>query len=252
MTRILMGIALIWMIGVNAGANILPINGLTTGEISDAYPNLFAPAGITFSIWGLIYLLIAVFVFQSIFMRRQETTAVKYLIEEIAPFFIINAILNGLWILAWHHLKIGISVGIMVGLLATLIYIERMIRVRSQVPWTIQAPFSIYFGWITVATVANVTVWLVSLGWGRFGLSEVFWTVLIVLIGAVIGFATMMRFRDRLYGGVILWAYAGILWKHLSSSGFGGRYPYVIGAVIVSLILILVGEVMAKRTQGWV
>ena len=107
----------------------------------------------------------------------------------------------------------------------------------------IRLPFSVYFGWITVATIANATTLLVSLGWDGFGISEPTWTVIIIAVGLAIGIATMLRNRDIAYGLVIIWAYVGILIKHISASGFAGQYPVVITTVIVCIGIFLIGEV---------
>ena len=86
-------------------------------------------------------------------------------------------------------------------------------------------PFSVYFGWITVATVANITVWLVSIEWSGLGLPDQIWAVLIIAVAAAIGTVTMLRNRDLAYGLVLVWAFVGILIKHTSQTGFGGQYP---------------------------
>lgn len=96
-------------------------------------------------------------------------------------------------------------------------------------------PFSVYFGWITVATIANITVFLVSIGWNGFGIPESFWTVVVLLVGAMIGSWWMLRDRFVPYGLVLIWAYAAILFKHLSASGFDGKYPSVVGTGVFCL-----------------
>ncbi|MGO3168258.1 MAG: tryptophan-rich sensory protein, partial [Senegalia sp. (in: firmicutes)] len=102
----------------------------------------------------------------------------------------------------------------------------------------ISLPFSIYFGWITVATIANITAFLVDIGWNRFGISEVFWTITIIIVGAIIAIVTILKNRDFAYGLVIIWAYAGILIKHLSESGFNSMYPSIITTVIGAIIIV--------------
>ncbi|HNZ55528.1 MAG TPA: tryptophan-rich sensory protein, partial [Candidatus Paceibacterota bacterium] len=133
-----------------------------------------------------------------------------------------------------------LSVLLMAGLLYTLIRLANILRVGNlgqKEKSLARLPFSVYFGWITVATIANITVFLVSIGWNRFGLSEVFWTIVILLVGALIGSWRMLYDRAIAYGLVLIWAYAAILYKHLAESGFAGEYPTVIGAAILCLVV---------------
>ena len=227
--------AYVTMVTVNYLAVALPLAGRDTGEISDSYPNLFAPAGYAFSIWGLIYTLLLIYVIYQ-FWRDDE------LVGRINRVFIANALFNSAWLFAWHYDLIWLSVLIMIGLLATLIRIADMLRSSNLAKndrFLIRLPFSVYFGWITVATIANITVFLVSLGWNGFGFSESFWTVAVLLAGALIGSWRMMRDRFTPYGLVLVWAYGAILFKHLSENGFGGKYPSIIAAVILCLLIFL-------------
>src|SRR6187431_1040762 len=88
--------AFIIMVTCNALANIVPINGVTTGEVSDTYANLFAPIGFTFSIWGVIYTLLAIFcVIQ--FGKAAQQPKVSVILQVILPYFIASSVLNSLW-----------------------------------------------------------------------------------------------------------------------------------------------------------
>jgi len=111
------------------------------------------------------------------------------------------------------------------------------------------APFSIYFGWITVASIANITVFLVSISWNGFGIADFVWTSIILLVGALIGILRMRKDNNIAYGMVLVWAYSWILFKHISASGFDGQYPIVIATVIVCLVLFLffVGRIFYKK-----
>ena len=231
------------MIAANYLANAWPINGLTTGAVSAAYPNLFAPAGATFSIWGLIYLLLGIFVLAH--LGKASRLGPEEVLRQISWLFVLTCLLNAAWIFAWHYRLILLSVGLMLALLLSLIRINTALRrpaaggAPPPTSWLVRLPFSIYFGWITVATIANITVLLVSVGWNRCGLSEVVWTVVIILVGAAIGMATMWRNRDIAYGLTIVWAYGGIILKHSGEAGFAGAYPAVILAAAVAIAGIL-------------
>lgn len=228
--------AYVLMIAVNYLAVALPLGGRDTGAISDSYPNLFAPAGYAFSIWGLIYTLLGAYV---IYQLRREKDDV---VGKVNRIFILNALLNASWIVAWHYDLIWLSVIIMAGLLFTLIRIIDILRISNltrKERYLVRLPFSIYFGWITVATIANITVFLVYIGWKGFGLSESFWTIAVLLIGTLIGSWRMLRDRSAAYGLVLIWAYGAILVRHLSDSGFADRYPSVIWTVTLCLLVFL-------------
>lgn len=249
--KIFAAIAYIAMVVVNFLANGLPINNRSTGEISDAYPNLFAPAGLTFSIWGLIYLLLAGYVVHQFIKSSQKK---EELYNKINPLFIATSLVNISWIFTWHYDYIGFSVVLMAILLILLIKIADIIRTQAFTVLEkilIWAPFSIYFGWITVAAIANITVFLVSTGWNGFGIADFIWTSIILLVGALIGIVRMHKDRNIAYGLVLVWAYLGILLKHVSESGFGGQYPSVIVTVIVCLVLFgfFIVRIMYKKSK---
>ena len=182
--KVLTLVSYVVMVTVNYLAVLLPLGGRSTGEISDNYQNLFAPAGYAFSIWGFIYTLLGIYVIYQLFQKEDE------LVLKVNRLFIVNALLNASWIFSWHYDLIWLSIIIMIGLLITLIKIADIFKnkiITTKEIWVVRLPFSIYFGWITVATIANVAVFLVYLGWNGFGISESVWTVVVLLVGAFIG-----------------------------------------------------------------
>jgi hypothetical protein len=237
------------MVAINFLANGLPINNRSTGDISDAYPNLFAPAGPAFSIWGLIYLLLGSYAFYQFVKKDQKT---EDLLQKINPLFIATSFANISWIFAWHYDYIGLSVLIMATLLIFLIQIADILRTEqftSLQKLFIWAPFSIYFGWITVASIANISVFLVSIGWNGFGIADFVWTSIILLVGALIGILRMRKDNNIAYGMVLLWAYSWILFKHISVNGFDGQYPSVIatGSVCLGLLVYFLVHIAHKK-----
>lgn len=239
--KVFVAVAYLTMVVVNALANTLPINNMTTGEISDKYSNLFAPAPITFSIWALIYLLLAIYVvYQLGLFQKNKNPNREILFNKIGIYFILSSVANISWVFSWHYDLIWLSVVFMVFLLFCLIKIADILKKEKfslKDKFLILAPFSLYFGWITVATVANITVFLVSVGWDGFGLPEYFWTILILLIGAAIGMIRTLKDKNAIYGLVFVWAYVGILIKHLSAEGFAGQYESVIITLIGCLFV---------------
>ena len=236
----------ILMVTVNGMANTLPINGLQTGQVSDAYPNLFAPAGVTFAIWGLIYLLLALYtLYQSGLFGEKGESRPGYKQSLIQKIFVLSSLFNTAWIFAWHYQLIPLSLILITGILVCLILINLELSHASlsdREKILVRLPFSVYFGWITVATIANATTLLGSLGWGGFGLSESTWTVIILLVGMLIGVATMLRNRSAAYGLVLIWAYGGIWLKHTSEDGFSGQYGAVNTTVLLCITIYVASE----------
>lgn len=249
-------ITFIVMVTVNALSVLLPLNGITPGEVSDFYPNLFAPAGITFSIWSLIYLLLAAHTLYQVGLFRSRKKKVNdELLRKTGIVFSVSSLVNAAWIFSWHYRIIPLSMVLMVCLLICLIDMAVIINTQSLSPrekLLIRLPFSVYFGWITVATIANATALLVSLGWNGFGIPESIWTIIILAVGALIGTATLLRFKSIAYGLVLIWAYTGILIKHTTASGFGGQYPGVIftTSICMALFALAIIYTLVKKPQA--
>ena len=254
--KALVGITYVVMIAANVLANALPINGRTTGAISDAYQNLFAPAGLTFAIWGVIYLLLGAHVLYQLGLFRgaddkggpgEESRRLTFL-TRVGVLFSLSSLANVAWILSWHYDLILVSALLLATMLVLLVMITRTIlaaELSARDRAFVRLPFSVYFGWITVATIANITVWLVSIGWDGFGITESTWAVVIIAVGAVIGTAVILRDRDIAYGLVLVWAYLGIWIKHTSDTGFQGAYPAVIATALAGIAAFVAAGVVA-------
>jgi len=243
------------MIGANVLANVLPLNGRNTGDVSNAYPSLFTPAGFTFSIWGVIYLLLGAHVLYQLGLFRDapDTAEQSALLNRVGVLFAVSSVANTAWVFAWHYDYIPLTAVLTSVILVCLAMIAttlRQVHLTERQRWFIGVPFSVYFGWATVATVANITVLLVKWKWDGFGLPDSTWAVIIVLVAMTIGTVTMLRNRDAAYGLVFIWAYLGILSRQMSADGLAGRYPAVIGAVIASLVIYVVAEALILRRRG--
>jgi cell division protein FtsW (lipid II flippase) len=242
------------MIATNVLANALPLNGRRTGDVSDAYPSLFTPAGVTFSVWGVIYLLLGAHVLYQLGLFRDgpDTAEQSALLNRVGMLFAVSSLANTAWVFAWHYDHIPLSAVLIVVILVCLALISTALRranLSGRRRWFIGVPFSVYFGWTTVAVVANITVLLVSLNWDGFGLAESTWAVIIVGVAMAIGTVTMVRNRDMAYGLVLIWAFIGILIRQTSADGFAGRYPAIIAAVIASLVIYAAAELTILRRR---
>ena len=230
--------AFLMTVVVNALSDILPLNGKTTGEISDLYPNLFTPAGYVFSIWGAIYALLLVFVVYQALPRQRE----KSFLPKIGYFFVLSSIANVIWIFLWHYEQIILSLLPMFALLSTLIAIYLRLQIgQSHVPLkeklAVHLPFSVYLGWITVAPIANVAAALVAIGWDGWGINEVTWTILMIIVVLIITIAVISTRKDIAFSLVIIWALGGIIAKQIKNQSLiltGG-----IGIVFILIVLVI-------------
>lgn len=200
-------IGFIIVIAVNYLANALPLNGKTAGEISDSIPILFQPAGYAFSIWSLIYLLLGVWVLRQFFVGEEE----RVIYEKIGFWFFISCLLNSLWIFVFHYELFNVTLLVMLGLLVSLIIIYTKIQSAPAKKWLMRTPFSIYLGWISVATIVNVFIVFYTNGIDSFlGLDELAWTLIMLVIGGVLALWFMLKNHDIYYPLVFIWAYIAI------------------------------------------
>ncbi len=234
--------ALLMLIVVNALANILPLNGKTTAEISDSYPNLFTPAGYVFSIWGLIYALLLIFaVYQALLSQREKTFLYK-----IGFFFVLSCIANISWIFLWHYEQIILSLALMFVLLITLIVIYLRLNIgRSDAPLKerlyVHLPFSVYLGWITVAPIANVAAALTAINWDGWGISDVTWTILVIIIAMIITLSVIITRKDIAFSLVIVWALIGIIIKQIENQNI-----VITASISAAIIMIALASRLVK------
>jgi benzodiazapine receptor len=196
-----------------AGSTTL-LGGVNTAEISDANPTLITPAGYVFSIWGIIYILLAVFVIFQALPSQKE----KEYTKKIGWLFVLSSVLNIIWLFLWQYEILGVSVVLMFLLLITLIAIYLRLNIgKSTVTLreklTVHVPFSVYLGWITIASIANVAVFLVSENWDGFGISPETWATLIIIVALVITLLVLATRKDIAYSLVVVWAFVGIAVK---------------------------------------
>lgn len=250
--KLVTALIFVGVIAANAAANGIPLNGYTTGELSDRYVNLFTPAGFTFSIWGVIYLGLLGVVLIALFAK--SPAALK---PEFTQLWVVNGFANIAWIFAWHYLKIASSMFIMLILLLSLVWITDLLQ-RIEKPDGLtkfsSAVFDLYFGWITVATIANATALLVAFDFDGWSLSEADWTVVMISVAAILsGFVFIFK-KSIWYLLPILWAFYGIHAKHEAIWGFRNAYPEILStlrwAFAALLILVLLQLLLAKAKRS--
>ena len=192
----------------------------TMASVSNRYPSLFTPAGSTFAIWGLIYTTLAAL------CVRHLLAAFRYPLEQecnqetirMGPFFALNNLLAGAWVIAWSRLEIGVCLGLMLAQLITLIIIHFRLDIHTpeRSPGSVlitQVPLSIYFGWITVATIANTAIYLVSVNWEGAGMdfSAATWTLAVIALAVFVNILVIFTRRNIAFGLVLIWALWGIV-----------------------------------------
>ena len=212
-------VSVIIALTVNILASVLPLNGQNTGEISDRFEVYFVPAGYVFAIWGIIYIgWIAFTIFQ---FRSSQKESPR--LRNLGYLFALSGLVNAAWLFTWHYNLFGLSVLVMLSLLGLLIasYLKLNVN-RSSASgaewWSVDLPFSVYLGWITVATVANVTSWLYSIGWNGFGISAPAWAVIMIAVASVVGILMAVTRRDAAYLFVLVWSFIGIAVKQADTA----------------------------------
>ncbi len=196
---------------VNILASALPLNGQNTGEISDRFKVFFVPAGYVFAIWLVIYIgWIAFAVYQARTSQKENPR-----LRKLGYAFALSGVFNAAWLFCWHYNYFGLSVLVMLGLLALLIVSYLRLDVgrtpgTTMEKWSVDIPFSIYLGWITVAAVANITDYLYFIGWNGFGITPQVWAVIMIVIASLLGALMTVLRRDSAYVFVLAWSFAGI------------------------------------------
>ena len=216
------------VVTVNALANILPINGQTTGDISNRLDVLFTPAGYVFSIWSVIYILLAIWLIRQFPIERRNMSVYT----SVAGLFAISCVLNIAWILCWHYNLFGLSVIIMIALLSSLIGIY--VRIKQNNPQFLDLlPFSVYLAWISVATIANISYFLVYIDWSGWGLSPEIWTIVMMFVATILARIFLFREQDIYFVLVFIWALVGIGVANLQEHVQVSQIAYVLSAILL-------------------
>ncbi len=207
-------LSVVLALAVNILAATLPLNGQNTGEISDRFEVFFVPAGYVFSIWGLIYIgWIAFAIYQFLPAQKDNPR-----LQRLGYWFALSGLLNAAWLFCWHYNLFGLSVLVMLALLGTLIvsYLKLNVGrapVSAAEKWSVDIPISVYLGWISVATIANITDYLYYIGWNGLGITPQAWAVIMLVVASLLGLAMALARRDAGFLFVFVWAFAGIALK---------------------------------------
>lgn len=238
-------LALLAVLLINTLAVTLPINGMSTGAISDLYPSLFTPAGFTFSVWSAIYLLLIIFSIYQFWLQHEVYFA------ELSLWFLLSCVANACWILSWHYLYTLASVVIMLLLLFSLTRIFLLLQsitLKNSAKWIgIKLPFLFYLSWICVATIANVSCLLLDWKWGGGFLSPEYWTIVMIAIAAILGLFIAYRFKEPFFLLVLIWACFGIYSKRVNT-----EYQLIADAARIAAVVlaIIFGKLMVDHFKS--
>lgn len=226
-------LSVVLAIVVNILANTLPFNGQSTGEISDRFQVYFVPAGYVFAIWGVIYIGWITFTIHQYQPAQKESPRLR----KLGYTFALSGLFNAAWLFCWHYNLFGLSVLVMLTLLGLLIasYLKLNVGrtpVGSTEKWSVDIPFSVYLGWITVAAIANITDYLYLINWNGFGIAPQVWAVIMLIAASLIALVITLTRRDSGFAFVLAWAFIGIAVKQAST-------PLVAGSAWVSAFFAL-------------
>lgn len=226
--------AFIAMVLTNILSETLPIGGVTNAEVSDKYLSLFTPAGLTFSIWGVIYALLAFYTIRQFSKNSREVA------KDVGLLYMLSSVLNIAWIFTWHYELLVLSFIVIGALLVTLAIISRRLDRASMMT---RIPFSVYFGWITVATIANFMV-VLNATFEKFGgsLLEIMLTISAVIVAGIIGGIQIKYKNDYAYGITMIWSLSGIIINQYKL--YDGYYLGILMACFISIGIVMFALVM--------
>lgn len=241
------GISILATIAINYPSNTGIFNGNTVKNVSDKYHNYFTPAGYAFSIWGLIYFGLLGFVFYtggSLFKKSQDDNALENdVVLKIGWWFVISCIGNSFWIIAWLYGFLGITVILMLIVLFSLLKI--IINIRMELDFHpikkylfIFWPFAIYAGWITVALIADIAAWLTKLDWNGLGISQITWTIIMIVVAGLINVFMVWTRNLREYGLVGIWALVAIAVSNQHEVKLIAYACFIVAAIILISIIV--------------
>lgn len=227
---------------VNYLANALPIGGISTGAAADLYKIFFFPAGYAFAIWGVIYLGLGAYTAWQLLPAQRNNA----LLDKIGLYYIFSCLGNIVWIFVWQYRYPVWSIIPILVMLEQLIQIYLVLKTNTAKVsvgelWFVRIPFSLYIGWITVATIACISAALYSVDWDGFGINPQVWAVIMMAVAFLLVAFVVWKFKDVAWGLVFIWAivaigvrFADIQLLYIPAYAFAGLM-----AVDIALALIL-------------
>lgn len=225
---------------INALGAFGVINGMSQKEVSDTYPTLITPSASTFSIWGVIYLLLFIALVFMIVKHKEDRT--ERLIDTISLPFWAASVANIFWIVTFSLEWIGISTLLILALVISLSVLNGRLKAPDGLGQRINVlAFGLYNGWLIIATVVNVAAFLVQQQWNGFGLDAGTWAVIILIVALFVTLLIQFRLRNAALTLPLAWASFGIWQEHQAAGKFLGQHPAVATvSMILAVIYVLV------------
>ncbi len=256
--KMLSAIAFLIMVSINALANLLPLNGVTTGQLSDSYPTLMTPSGGAFLIWTFIYAFLVIYTVDQLGLSKSKRKLSPNLANYIRGFYIVSCFCNAAWIFAWHFRYIALSLVLMIALFVCLYFNNKILYTEEltlKEKLLIRLPFGVYFGWISAATAANAAVLFVSLRWTGYGIPDYIWAIIGILVILMIASYITLKYSSLAYAVAVIWTFLGLLAKHASKAELNGKYPMIVTTLILCII-VMIAEIgfclYRKRKNGFI
>jgi hypothetical protein len=229
-----------------AGSTTL-IGGQDTAAVSDKYPTLITPAGYVFAIWGIIYALLGIFVIYQALPKQRDSG----FIEKIGWLFVLSSIINMAWLVVWQYEFLIVSVALIIAYLLSLIGIYLRLNIGKgkigiKEKLAVHVPFSVYLGWLSIATIANISIYLVSVGWDGFGIATETWAVLIIAVALVLTMLMLGIRKDLAYALVVIWALVGISVNQTNATVVLATQ---VGAVIAAISTLAVAALLVIKRK---
>lgn len=252
--QVLVVFVTVTLIVMNGLSNVRVFGPQTNGDVSNKYNTLITPAGYAFSIWGVIFLgLLGFAIYQALPAQRHNPR-----FRSAGPWYIISALANAVWSPIFNQEWIGGALVVILIMFISLFMVMEALRinprtdmammrpVKAAETWLVRVPFSIYLGWLTVATILNITLWFRANSFDLSGVSEPVWAVGVLILGLMVGTVLYNRYRSTAFILVFTWAYAAIAVKQSTmpivqlAAGAGA---------VVAVLLAIYGLIAPKRRQ---
>jgi len=238
------GLFLVVTLVINTFGALGLINGLSQKQVSDMYPTLITPSPATFSIWGVIYLLLLISVI--VMIVKYNDPYYKRAINQITMLFRLSCILNIAWIIAFSYVQIELSVLLILGLVITLTLIcMKLLQINDGKHWLLPLSFGMYAGWIFIATVVNIAAALVKLQWNGFGIAEETWAMVMLIVAIILVVLVLSKILNAVFPLPIAWAYFGIYQNLKAPEGLHGEF-HLLQTIALAGMAVLVVLVMIQ------
>jgi hypothetical protein len=221
----------------------------TVKEVSDRYASVFTPAGITFSIWGVIYISLIAFCLYHLIkaFNADNKHEANIVLDKVGIHFIINNLATIGWLIAWTQGLTGSALVLIIIQLLSLVTIHTRLGIfnrdaSSSSKVFTQVPLSIYLGWICIATIANASSYLVATGWDGWGIDQSHWAMMLIGMATVLSLVMIFIRKNIFFNLVVIWAVYGIILKRRESGA--AQYEQLIQTAWIAIVILGIALVL--------